>query len=120
MEGILMVNKPAAIFSILASIILACGCSTTRLPPTSAFKDDWPGLFHSVSLNIGDVSRTYYLGSDDNWSYFETTEEYSMPTYRKVETSSMVLPRTFPFGQEKPYQIQLNDFVGHNQKRGLP
>ena len=57
------------------------------------------------------MARTYYLGSDDKWSYFKTTgEPVSKPIYRKVETSSMKLPYTFPFGQGKPYQIQLSDF----------
>ena len=101
-------NKLAIIFSILAALVLAFGCSTTRPPPTSAFHDDWTGLFASVSRGSG---VTYYLGSDDKWSYFKTTgEPLTKPTYRKVETSNMNLSRTFPFGEGKPYRIQLSDF----------
>jgi hypothetical protein len=104
------VNKLVIMFSILVAVVLAFGCSTTRPPPTSAFHDDWSGLFVSVSKSFPGA-RSYYLGSDDKWSYFKTTgEPHSKPTYRKVEASSMNLSHTFPFGQGKPYQIQSSDF----------
>ncbi len=112
-------KKLVAIVSILVAVILAAlvhGCSTTKPPPTSAFQDDWTGLFLTVTKSFG-VTHSYYLGSDDRWSYFKTTgESLFTPTYRKVETLRMKLSHTFPFGQGKLYQIQLSDF-GYDQKQ---
>jgi hypothetical protein len=113
------VKKLAFIVSVVVAVVLAAvvhGCSTAKPPPTSAFQGDWTGLFLTVTKSFG-VTRSYYLGSDDRWSYFKTTgESLFTPTYRKVETSRMKLSRTFPFGQGKPYQIQLSDF-GYDQKQ---
>src|SRR3974390_1821227 len=99
-------KKVAFIVSVLVAVVLAViayGCSTAKQPPTSAFQDDWTGLFLTVTKSFG-VTHSYYLGSDDRWSYFKTTgESLFTPTYRKVETSRMNLSRTFPFGHVKPY-----------------
>jgi hypothetical protein len=100
--------------SILICAILFFGCRTPTPPPTSSFQNDWTGLFLTVTKSFG-VTRTYYIGSDNEWSYFETKGELLFtPTYRKVETSQMKLRRTFPFCQDKPYRIQLSDF-GYDQ-----
>jgi hypothetical protein len=102
--------------SILICAILFFGCRTPTPPPTSQFRDDWTGLFLAVTKSFG--THTYYIGSDDRWSYFRTKHEESLftPTYRKVETSQMKLRRTFPFCQGKPYRIQLSDF-GYSTNR---
>ena len=100
---------------ILALLILLCGmfffgCHTPTPPPTSQFRDDQTGLFLAVTKSFG--VRTYYIGSDDKWSYFRTKFEESLftPTYRKVETSRMSLRRTFPFRQGTPYRVDLAEF----------
>jgi len=104
-------KKLVSIFSILLAAALWYGCSTSKPPPTSAFQNDWTGLMLSVTKSFG-VTRTYYLGSDEKWSYFKTKgESLFTPTYRKVETSRMKLSRTFQFGAGKPYRIQSSDFV---------
>jgi len=104
----------------LGSSVLLCGlllfaCRTPAAPPTSQFSDDWTGLFLTVTKSFG--VRTYYIGSDDKWSYFQTRFEKSLvtPTYRKVETSRMSLRRTFAFREGAPYRIELTDF-GHDYK----
>jgi hypothetical protein len=99
--------------------IFLFGCLTPTPPPTSQFRDDWLGLFLAVTKSFG--TRTYYLGSDDKWSYFRTKYEESLvtPTYRKVETSRMSLHQTFPFLRGKPYRIQLTDF-GYDQGQHHP
>jgi hypothetical protein len=103
-------KKLVAIISVLVAVILVYGCYSTKPPPTSAFQDDWTGLFLTVTKSFG-VTHSYYLGSDAEWSYFKTTGESLLkPTYRKVEASRMKLSHTFPFGQGKPYRIQLSDF----------
>ena len=101
-------------FSILLCGVLFVACHTPTPPPTSQFREDWTGLYLAVTKNFG--LRTYYIGSDDKWSYFQTKFEESVftPTYRKVETSRMGLRRKFPFLQGKPYQIKLTDF-GYEQ-----
>ncbi len=109
-------KKLAAIISVLVALILVYGCSSTKSSPTTAFQDDWTGLFLTVTKSFG-VTHSYYLGSKDRWSYFKTTgESLFTPTYRKVDTSRMKLSHTFPLGQGKPYPIQLSDF-GYDQKR---
>jgi hypothetical protein len=112
-------KKLPFIVSVLVAVALVAvvyGCSTAKPPPTSAFQDDWTGLFLTVTKSFG-VTHSYYLGSDDRWSYFKTTGELLFtPTYRKVETSRMKLSRTFSFCQGKPYRIQLSDF-GYGQNR---
>ena len=112
-------KKLVFIVSILVAMILAALAyrfSSTKPPPTSAFQDDLTGLYLAVTKSFG-VTHSYYLGSDGRWSYFKTTgESLFTPTYRKVEISRMKLSRTFPFGQCKPYQIQLSDF-GYDQNR---
>jgi hypothetical protein len=100
--------------SIAASIfifaILVLGCCTPTPPPSSQFSDDWTGLFLAVTKSLG--ARTYYIGSDDQWSYFQTEFEKSVftPTYRKIQTSSVRLRRTFPVRQGVPYRVELSDF----------
>ena len=101
----------ALVVVVFLSAILFCGCVTSKPPPTSAFVNDWTGLFLSVTKSYG-IVRTYYLGSDDKWSYFESIGD--TPKYRKVETSSMNLQSIFPFPQGKPYRIQLADFQGNH------
>src|SRR6202021_2702159 len=87
--------------AFLAAAIAGCtpllvGCHTSP-PPASQYGDDWKGLFLAVTKGLG--ARTYYVGSDDTWSYFQTTFEKSIftPTYRKVLISQMRLRRAFPF-----------------------
>jgi hypothetical protein len=94
----------AGYFSLLS------GCHTSALTPASQFRDDWKGLFLAVTKGFG--ARTYYVGSDETWSYFQTRFENSIitPTYRKVMTSQMRLRRTFPFRQSEPYLVELSDF----------
>jgi hypothetical protein len=103
---------PAALIrgSIVICAILFFGCCTPTPAPTGQFRDDWVGLFLAVTKSFG--TRTYYIGSDDKWSYFETKFEESLftPTHRKVETSHMRLRRTFPFRQGTPYRVELTDF----------
>jgi hypothetical protein len=112
-------RKIILVFSILVCGVLIFACHTPTPPPTSQFRDDPTGLFLAVTKSFG--TRTYYIGSDDKWSYFRTKFEESLltPTYRKVETSSMTLRRTFPFLQGKPYQIHLADF-GYDQGQHHP
>ena len=100
---------------VIATSILICtglvvACRTQKPPPSSQFSDDWTGLFLAVTKSFG--TRTYYIGSDDRWSYFQTDFERSMvtPTYRKVQTSTMRLRRTFPVGHGAPYRVELIDF----------
>jgi hypothetical protein len=102
--------------SILLCGVLFLACRTPTPPQTSQFSEDWTGLYLAVTKSFG--VRTYYIGSDDKWSYFETKFEESLvrPTYRKVETSQMKLSRTFPFCQGDPYRIKLSDFV-YDEKR---
>jgi hypothetical protein len=47
----------------------------------------------------------YYVGSDGDFSYFRS----GMVFYSryKTRTSELRLPRTFPFGKEKPYAVNL-------------
>ena len=104
--------RHAAKNSFLAGLVVVCGilffaCRTTTLPPPSEFRDDWTGLFLSVTKSFG-VVRTYYVGSDDRWSYFDCRGD--SPRYRKTETSRMRLRRTFPFRQGTPYLLELVDF----------
>lgn len=99
-------KKLILVFSSLLCVELFFACSTTP-PPTSQFVDDWIGLFLSVTKSYG-VVRTYYLGSDAEWSYFKCSGD--SPKYRKVETSRMSLPRRFPFLQGTPYRIRELDF----------
>ena len=96
----------------LVAVLLFCGvilpaCRTATPPPTSQFQQDSTGLFLSVTKSFG-VVHTYYVGSDDQWSYFDCRGD--SPRYRKVLTSSMTLRRTFPFRQDTPYRIELSDF----------
>jgi hypothetical protein len=108
-------RKLVFIFLVLLAAAILYGCSTSKPPPTSAFQNDWTGLFLTVTKSFG-VTRTYYLGSDNEWSYFETKGELLFTTtYRKVETSQMKLRRAFPFCEDKPYRIELRDF-GYDQK----
>ena len=101
-------------FSVLLCAIFLFACRTPTPPPTTQFRDDWTGLFLTVTKSFG--LHTYYIGSDDKWSYFETSHEESIftPTYRKVVTSRMSLHQTFPFLHGNPYRIQLTDF-GYEQ-----
>jgi hypothetical protein len=96
---------------VLFSGVLFFTCRTPAPPPTSQFSDDWVGLF--VAVTKGFSGQTYYLGSDEQWSYFD-----SGSIYRKVQTSRMHLPLTFPFLQGKRYPIQLTNFVGYEKKEG--
>jgi hypothetical protein len=104
----------------LAVLVLLCvvfffACRTPTPPPTSQFTNDWTGLFLAVTKSFG--KRTYYIGSDERWTYFQTKgEELFTPTYRKVEATRMSLPRTFPFAQGTPYLIQLTNFVGYEKQ----
>ncbi len=94
-------------------VVFFLACCAAAPPPASDFRDDWLGLFRAVTRSSG--VRTYYLGSDAHWAYFETKFEDSLvtPKYRKVEASRMHLPRTFPLGQGKPYRIELSNFAGY-------
>jgi hypothetical protein len=103
---------------ITLCVLLLSACRTPAPPPASSFTADWSGLFLAVTKSFG--TRTYYVGSDNQWAYFETQFEDSLvtPTYRKVETSRMHLPQTFPLGQGKPYRIYLTNFVGYENAGG--
>jgi hypothetical protein len=80
--------------SLCVALCLVC-CTVTHAR-ASSFREDWLGLFLAVTKSFG--ARTYYVGSDDQWAYFETQFEDSLvtPMYRKVAASRMHLPRTFP------------------------
>jgi hypothetical protein len=97
--------------AIAACVVLISGCRTPAPPPASQINDDWVGLFLAVTKSFG--TRTYYIGSDNKWSYFQTNFEESLftPTYRKVHTSSMRLRRTFLVQQGAPYRVELSDFA---------
>ena len=98
---------------LLLYAVLFAGCSASPPPSVSHFRDDYVGLLFAVGQSFG--IRTYYVGSDEQWAYFETPLEESLitPTYRKVQTSQMHLPQTFPLGQGKPYRIYMTNFVGY-------
>ena len=107
-------NITLAVLVLLCPVfIFACRTST---PQTSQFRDDWKGLFLAVTKSFG--SSTYYIGSDEQWAYFQTKREESMftPTCRKVEASQMSLPQTFLFAQGTPYLIQVTNFVGYEKR----
>ena len=48
----------------------------------------------------------YYVGSDADYSYFRGHGIF-FDRY-KARTSELRLPRTFPFGKDKPYVVTLN------------
>jgi hypothetical protein len=107
--------------TVLLSLCLAFfSDAVASPPPANKFNDDWTGLFLAVTKSFG--ARTYYVGSDDHWSYFETKFEDSLftPTYRRVEASRMHLPRTFPLWQGKPYRIELKNFAGYDNPQRQP
>jgi len=108
------VRRSTLIFCSLCVTFLLTSC-TTAPPPASNFRDDWVGLFLAVTKSFG--TRTYYVGSDVHWAYFETPSEDSLftPTYRKVEASRLHIARPFPLDQGKPYRIELRDFVGYEK-----
>jgi hypothetical protein len=45
----------------------------------------------------------YYIGSDGDYSYFRAGD--FIYTRYKAQTAKIHLPRTFPFGKEKPYRV---------------
>jgi hypothetical protein len=96
---------------LILSILFVTGffpaCRTATPPSMSQFQQDSTGLFLSVTKSFG-VVHAYYVGSDDQWSYFDCRGD--SPRYRKVPTSSMSLRRMFPFRQGIPYRIELSDF----------
>jgi len=100
-------EKPALLVLLFGLYSSAC---RTALPPPNQFRDDWTGLLLAVTKIWG--TQTYYLGSDDKWSYFETKYEESLvtPTYRKAETSRLNLRRVFPFQTTEAYRTELADF----------
>jgi hypothetical protein len=104
-----LASKP---FLALVLTWIAC-TSCASHPPAEQFKADWPGLFLAVSKPFG--SRTFYLGSDDHWAYFETKDEDSLfvPNYRKVEPSRVKLTQTFPLWSGKPYRVNVQSFAGY-------
>lgn len=59
--------------AIAACVVLISGCRTPAPPPASQINDDWVGLFLAVTKSFG--TRTYYIGSDNKWSYFQTNFE---------------------------------------------
>ena len=96
---------------IVVSGILLWKLRAPPLPPlTSQFSNDWTGIMLSVTKSFG-ITRTYYVGSDNKWSYFKTMGEQGLftPMYRKCRTSQMKLRRTFPFHQGKGYRIERSD-----------
>jgi hypothetical protein len=106
----------ALAFSILLGIALFFACRTQTLPPPNEIPEDYHGLFLAVIKSFG--KRTYYIGSDAHWAYFQTKgEELLTPTYRKVEKWRLALPKTFPYAQETPYEIQQTNFAGVDFKR---
>jgi hypothetical protein len=113
-------GRRAWLASVFAGcVVIICGCRGSTPPPAGQYGDDWTGLFLAVTKSFG--ARTYYTGSDDSWSYFQTDFEKSIltPTCRKVRTSSMKLRRTFPIGQGARYVVELSDFYCDNGCRPL-
>jgi len=105
--------------AIAGCVVIICGCRAPTQPRGAQYTDDWKGLFLAVTKSFG--ARTYYVGSDDVWSYFQTNFEKSIftPTYRKVRTSSMKLRRTFPIAQGARYLVEVSDFYCDNVCRPL-
>lgn len=100
---------------VLLCAVFIFACRTPTPPPSSQIANDLSGLFLVVTKRFG--ARTYYIGSDEQWAYFQTKGEAAFaPTYRKVEASHMRLPRTFPFAQGTPYLIQSTNFVGSGKQ----
>ena len=95
--------RVVAIFSACALALSGC-CSAT--PPTrpNDVPEDESGLFYAVIKPFG--KRSYYLGSDGQWAYFETCGEALVgPIYRKVQGTRVSLPKTFPLSHGKPYEV---------------
>lgn len=82
----------------LCVVFFLASCAAAP-PAASNFRQDWLGLFRAVTMSTG--ARTYYLGSDTHWSYFETNfgDPLIAPIYRKVEVSRMQLPGPFLSGK---------------------
>ena len=103
--------------SFLALVLAGFACTSCASHPTAEqFKADWPDLFLAVSKPFG--SRTYYLGSDDHWAYFETKGEDSLyvPNYRKAESSRVKLTHTFRLWGGKPYRVDVQSFAGYEAR----
>jgi hypothetical protein len=120
LNGRLIVLQLMKKLTLVLAMILLCGiifiaCHKSKPPSPSQFSNDWTGLFLSVTKSFGE--QTYYLGSDDEWSYFKSWGD--SPEYRKVKTSSLNLTNTFPYLQGKSYKLKLTDFKGSTNANGI-
>jgi hypothetical protein len=83
-----------------AAIIGCTGCST---PGPEAYTKGGLVWHVWVEKHKGFRQPAYYVGSIDDESFF-TAGKFSHDRYRE-KTSTLNLPRTFPFGKGTPYQV---------------
>ena len=82
--------------------IVFSGCRS--LAYVHGAREDHYQLWMGVLKPFG--GPVYYVGSEGDFSYFRG---HGMFFDRfKVRTSELRLPRTFPFGKEKPYVVTLD------------
>jgi hypothetical protein len=84
---------------IACLILIFSGCSS--LSYVHGAKEDSSGLWMAALKGIG--GHVYYVGSDGEFSYFRVGTVFC--DRYKAKTAKIKLPRTFPFGKEKPYLV---------------
>jgi hypothetical protein len=83
-------------------VVVFCGCGS--LSHVHRAPEDSSGLWMGVCKPFG--GPVYYFGSEGEFSYFHGHGVFC--DRYKARTAKLNLPRTFPFGKERPYVVSLD------------